>query len=267
MLINLDVSKTVKEYESLITKLKKSLQELPDESICSRKRNGNYTYCLRIKKEDGKWHEKYLSVKDSEYIRKCCEAAYLRKLIPALLKEKKALEDFLDRYNPEAKYDAWTKLPDGCKELTSRVFHDKKEICRTWEYGEFDTNPMQISDTRYVSKKGEVLRSRIELIVADMLYDLGIPYRYECRLDLASGYVFPDFTIMHPETLELYYIEIFGMMDDPKYESDAFRKISRYASSDVYSHLLMFFDHKDAPISPVQIKHTLGNLLRQNSGN
>lgn len=263
MFINLDVAKTVKEYDSIIAKLKESLQKLPDERICSRKRNGAYAYYLRIKKDDGKWHEKYLSVKDTEYIKKCCEAAYYRKLIPVLQREMRTLQSFMRYYKPAGKHDVWTKLPDGYKKLTSQIFRDKKEICKAWEYGEFNANPMQITNARYVSKKGEVMRSRIELIVADMLYDLGISYRYECRLDLASGYVFPDFTIMHPESLELYYIEIFGMMDDPKYESDAFRKIAKYAASDVYSHLLMFFDHKDAPISPACIRQTLENVLRR----
>ena len=100
------------------------------------------------------------------------------------------------------------------------------------------------------------MRSRIELIVADMLYDLGISYRYECGLNLPTGCIYPDFTILHPETLELYYVEIFGMMDNPEYERNAFGKIAKYAASDVYAQLLMFFDHKNAPLSPENIKKT-----------
>lgn len=261
MFSNLVAVKTVKEYDAMIAKLEGALQKLPDEPICTRKRSGYYEYCIRKKDEDGKWHEKYLSAKDIEYIKQCCEAAYFRKLIPVLKKERGVLQNFLKQFNPDEKYDVWASLPDGYKELTPQVVRNKKEKCTAWEQGEFEANPMQIPGARYVSKKGEVMRSRIELIVADMLFDLGVSYRYECRLDLASDYVFPDFTIMHPESLELYYIEIFGMMDDPKYENDAFRKISKYAASDVYSHLIMFFDHKDAPISPVHIRHTLEKIF------
>ena len=77
-----------------------------------------------------------------------------------------------------------------------------------------------------------------------------IPYRYECAAILADGRtVFPDFTILHPKTLEIFYLEFFGMMDDPDYAASAFDRIRRYADSPIFPKLIMLFDHHDAPFN------------------
>ena len=59
------------------------------------------------------------------------------------------------------------------------------------------------------------MRSKSEAMIAMSLYVQKIPYRYECELKLGSITLFPDFTIRHPETGEIFYWEHFGMMDKP----------------------------------------------------
>ncbi len=55
-----------------------------------------------------------------------------------------------------------------------------------------------------------------------------IPFRYECELSLNDAVVYPDFTIMHPRTEELFYWEHFGMMDNPRYAKRAGEKLQMY---------------------------------------
>ena len=53
----------------------------------------------------------------------------------------------------------------------------------------------------FYTKKGEYVRSKSEKILADMFYDLNIPYEYECQLILRNGYeYYPDFTFISPYT-------------------------------------------------------------------
>ncbi len=58
-----------------------------------------------------------------------------------------------------------------------------------------------------------------ELIIADRFFAANIPYRYEQSLALNGGATrrLPDFTILHPYTLEIYYWEHFGRIDDEEY--------------------------------------------------
>ena len=70
------------------------------------------------------------------------------------------------------------------------------------------------------------MRSKSEAMIAMNLYVQKIPYRYECELKLGSITLFPDFTIRHPETGEIFYWEHFGMMDKSEYVKNASDKIS-----------------------------------------
>ena len=249
-------------YEAQLETLKMELSKLPEEKICARKRGGRYVYYVRNVDADGRRHEKYLPCNDVKQIAALCRAAYLRKLIPALEKEARCIKHFKRGYNSQAKFAAWEKLPEAYKQFIKPLFKSNEQICFEWEKASFEGNTFPlVEDARYITKKGECVRSRIELIVANILYDLKIPYRYECKLMLPSGAVWPDFTIMNPKTLEVYYLEIFGMMDNPEYEMSAFKKIAKYAASEYYSNLIMFFDHKNAPISPEDIKRTLEKLF------
>ena len=262
MKINTDVTLLIKQYEDKIVKLKTYLEKLPQEHIYTHKRKNKYIYCLRSRDAQGKLHEKYLTTEQGKYIKECCEQFYVRKLIFAIEKELNALRIFAEKYKPNEKFAAWEKLPEAYKQFIKPLFKSNEQICLEWEKASFEGNTFPLVEgARYITKKGECVRSRIELIVANILYDLKIPYRYECKLMLPSGAVWPDFTIMNPKTLEVYYLEIFGMMDNPEYEMSAFKKIAKYAASEYYSNLIMFFDHKNAPISPEDIKRTLEKLF------
>ena len=67
---------------------------------------------------------------------------------------------------------------------------------------------------------GEMVRSKSEAMILMLLEYSGIPYRYECRLDIDRKAYYPDFTIRHPYTGEIFYWEHVGMLDDPSYRSD-----------------------------------------------
>lgn len=62
-------------------------------------------------------------------------------------------------------------------------------------------------------------------MIASYLYIKKIPFRYECALYLNGVLVFPDFTIRHPKTGEVYYWEHFGLIDQPSYVKRTMEKI------------------------------------------
>jgi hypothetical protein len=66
--------------------------------------------------------------------------------------------------------------------------------------------------------RGELVRSKSEVIIADMLASLGLPYGYEQPFTGPDGSVrYPDFTIDDAETGRRLLIEHLGMMDRPDY--------------------------------------------------
>lgn len=77
--------------------------------------------------------------------------------------------------------------------------------------------------TRFMTKSGVRVRSKIEKIMADFLWDQRIRFTYEPVLDLGGFHVMPDFYL---EEFDLC-IEHFGM-ETPEYKESAKAKIERY---------------------------------------
>ena len=61
---------------------------------------------------------------------------------------------------------------------------------------------------KYSTEKGELVRSKSELLIADMYYSLGIPYKYEAGVKLRGGIVrYPDFTLLRVRDRKEFYHE------------------------------------------------------------
>lgn len=65
--------------------------------------------------------------------------------------------------------------------------------------------------------RGEAVRSKSEVIIANLLHSKGINYRYEEPLDVGGRIKYPDFTIEDDDVGERYYWEHLGMLSDPEY--------------------------------------------------
>ncbi len=118
-------------------------------------------------------------------------------------------------------------------EPTSIDFKHIKE----WQNVTYPVKPFRSDDIEYYTQRGERVRSKSETIIADKLFSLGIPYRYEYPLTLFDCgrpiEVHPDFTLLDIHTRDNVYFEHAGMIDDAEY-SDAFaRKINTYASNGI----------------------------------
>ncbi len=56
---------------------------------------------------------------------------------------------------------------------------------------------MPVTTTEYRTEKGELVRSKSEMNIANALFRTEIPYKYECPLTLNDGRViYPDFTVL-----------------------------------------------------------------------
>lgn len=95
-----------------------------------------------------------------------------------------------------------------------------------------------------------MVRSKSEAFIDMLLHANKIPFRYECALTLGSITYYPDFTIMHPKTGEIFYWEHFGMMDDPAYAGKAFSKLHNYSKHGIIPsiNLITTYETQDHPL-------------------
>ena len=80
-------------------------------------------------------------------------------------------------------------------------------------------NQFYESSLIHTTIKGEMVRSKSEVIIANMLYAKDIDYEYEQELCLGEdGVRYPDFTINDEESGMLFYWEHCGMLEDANYK-------------------------------------------------
>ena len=109
----------------------------------------------------------------------------------------------------------------------SDLFEEAKNIDFDDDTGLYRTNYI------YVTDRGDNVKSKSEVIVANALYKHGIEYHYEKPLKL-DGYekaIKPDFTIEYKG--RVYYWEHLGMPDDENYRNKWIRKLALYRKNGI----------------------------------
>lgn len=114
----------------------------------------------------------------------------------------------------------------------------------------------------YKISPGKYVRSKSASMIAMLLQINKIPFRYECALQLGDTTLFPDFTIRHPKTGQLFYRKHFGMIDNPAYARNAFPKLQLYTVNEIIPSIDLFptFEKKNNPLSPEMVKKAAAEI-------
>jgi len=223
----------------------------------------NEGLCLRSEHlKDAYLCERYIRKNEESILKLYAEKLYLSKLQKVLSEELRALNMFKNAYYPVLKYDVYDGLPEQIKECVTPLFESTANKIDTWYGNHYQKNSFPIDEyNRYTTRSGEYVRSRAECITADIIDELNLKYHYEEALKLDNNLVFPDFTIAHPRTGELYYMELFGMMGEEEYAKSAYRKIAQYTQAGYAARLLYVFDYPGVPFSPECVRKMLNSVF------
>ena len=95
----------------------------------------------------------------------------------------------------------------------------------------------------------------------------GIPFRYECALELGNRVIYPDFTLLHPKTGKKFYWDHFGLMDDLNYCHNTSMKIQLYSINGIIPSidLIMTFETKEHPLYIEQVEAIVEQYFGENA--
>jgi ATP-dependent exoDNAse (exonuclease V) alpha subunit len=105
------------------------------------------------------------------------------------------------------------------------------------------------------TRKGDLVRSKSEVIVANMLIDLGISYEYEKPLYSKTDpkdFRLPDFTVKYEG--EQFYWEHLGMLFEPGYKEEWVNKEKWYKENGYYDRLIISKDGPNGRIDSKEIE-------------
>jgi hypothetical protein len=121
------------------------------------------------------------------------------------------------------------------------------------------------------TRKGIAVRSKSEVIIADLLYSKQIDFQYELPLYADDGtWRSPDFTIQDDTTGTTFYWEHLGMLGRPSYRRKWETKLAWYRSHGILPHqegggpdgtLVITEDGDDGSISSADIEALVEELF------
>ena len=199
---------------------------------------------VSLKKED--------PFEDNELVKVLAQKEYERKVLRSIEQEVKAIEKYLSSIPQNTAEEIYNSLHIERQKLIRPVRETDEQFVRRWEAFAFRGKEIEESVPVLLTEKGEQVRSKSEMIIADLLYSEGIPYRYECPLYLEGyGKVYPDFTVLNIRKRKEMYWEHLGMMDDANYIEKALRKIGNYEKNGIVlgDSLILTWETKSIPIS------------------
>lgn len=136
-------------------------------------------------------------------------------------------------------------------ELISPFFKPTSIELLQWMNSPYDKNTTYLEQLVHKTASGNVVCSKSEAIIDTFLHKHKIPFRYECAFMLGDAVLFPDFMIRHPETGKVFYWEHFGLMDNPRYSKNAYRKLQLYTDNGIIPgiQLITTYETKETPLS------------------
>lgn len=245
-----------KILEQQIQKLTQTLESYPPgHLVCVR--NGKYIKNIHV--QDG--IRTHIPKKNQDFAETLAAKKYLSAQLEDLQHEQKAVDSFLKHYqNYTPKIQQLIENPAYCESILS-AFKPLSEELAEWEREPYSKNSFHPEQLRHACLSGHIVRSKSEVLIDQALFAHRIPFRYECELRFDELTIYPDFTIRHPETGQIFYWEHFGLMDLPSYSQNAFQKLQIYSLHGCIPsiNLITSYETKDNPLTT----ETIEQLIQQ----
>lgn len=208
---------------------------------------------------------KYLPREKNDYAKGLIKLDYERKAIKAMEKEIAAIKKLLSIAKNNSVEKVGSRFSKARRSLVSSVTLSDEEFAKEWESVSYSGKHFDYTSTEYYTSKGERVRSKSEVIIADTLARMKIPYRYEFPLELKNKTfpIYPDFCCLNLKTRKEVYWEHFGMMDDQEYANKAVNKIRELQENGFYAgdNAIFTFETSGLPLNSRYIERIAEKVL------
>lgn len=240
-----EVGERIDYLRNVLDKKTKTLTKSPKGKIVINHHHSGFQYYVREHPTDKRG--RYLKTSEKELTKRLIQKRYDELIVKQIQKELDILEQLNTTTNPYE--EIYNKIHVGCDMVTPLMLTDE-ECVKKWYECQYDRMGFAENAPEYYSKKGERMRSKSETVIADHLDKYGVPYLYECPIEIDGKMYYPDFKILNVHTREVIYWEHFGIMDDSDYMNKAIKKINTYAQNGLVlgENLIVTFESVRTPL-------------------
>lgn len=257
-----EMEKRKAQLEILLQVTKKRIEEAPNGTLRITNRGNYQQYYHRIDPKDTKGV--YICKTQEMLVHSLAQKDYDKKLIKEVEKQIEMLDLCLNKYKSMAIEEIYENLHELRKPLIRPVILPIEQYIQKWNTITYAKKEIVNDYGKFITDAGERVRSKSEIIIANKLHKIGIPYRYEFPISFTSGFtVHPDFYCLNVRTRKEYAWEHFGMMDNEEYANNAIRKIEEYAQNGYWlgKNFIATFESSNKPININIIEKTIQQYL------
>ncbi len=240
------LTKELEEQRKLLALYEKRMRALPEGRLAVNTVRGRRYY---FKYEKGK--RSYLGRDSHEEVRNM----QMRNILSAMTERIKdndiLISKFLQDYQDPSPAAVEALLSKAYQRESAEPFslHMKRNV-RNWGEQKYEKSTKYPENLVHRTMKGDYVRSKSEVIIANALFVKGIQYRYEELTQVGRHIFAPDFKVLIPHTGKVKIIEHFGMMHDPVYRGRAMEKMETYIENGYrpYEDILFAFEDLEGNI-------------------
>ena len=252
-----------KQYlQDLMKEIECKQGALPPGTLRVSKINGIPRFYHMTKTGDTKG--KYIQKKNKGFACQLAQKDYMQRLYREAERELKSINLYLENHGETNLENIYEGLNPYRKEMVIPMVVTDEMYAVQWENEQYETNPYYPEEKVYPTKKDEMVRSKSEVMLADMYYELGIPYRYEAQLQFKNGKKkYPDFTLLDIRTRKEMYHEHLGLLDNEEYRLANLQKLEEYRKNGIYpgKNLILTYEAEGCYLNIKEVKHMIQELF------
>lgn len=253
------VLKQIDYYSEIISAIKRNASKEVEGTLRVLTKNGHFYYYWQKKGSNGKYVQEYLGIKKREIAIKLAEKDYQHKIYKIAEQNLQALLCFQNNFQEDGIQKIYEGLGLARQNLVEPYENKVASIIKQWESEEYEAKTSHRESLQYETERGEMVRSKSEVIIANLLYQSRdcLSYKYERPLKIETKgrtlTIYPDFTVLNLKTGKITYWEHAGRMDDENYATEFVWKHNRYVENGFVSGQDVIFSYETLAM-PLDIK-------------
>ncbi|MFQ7473003.1 MAG: hypothetical protein ACLRLX_02200 [Anaerovoracaceae bacterium] len=241
-----------------IEKLSREIKAMPKGELVIKKTSSRFL----VYKKNGDIEKSIMSDKEMQRIlaRKCFIKNQIAQYKVNCEVLKAAIETCEKRSQSNKKY-----LHKVTYERLQYIFPEEDyKFCKEqilWKNNCGKRNQYKSENLKYRTRSGIFVRSKSERMIADVLNDLGVVFRYEAEFFAEGKHYYPDFTILCSDGNFILW-EHFGLMNDKNYALNSYLKIEKYRQAGYKTNKNLICTYEDDIISEEILIDIIGRYMK-----